>query len=122
MMGLEEHLIGMFRDDFEFNESAGASHLGGHAPLGDCAESVAEKTKTATDGAPISVPGATSVSASQPTAGVPQWAKEAEAELGKIPFFVRKKARANTERFATDRGIALITKETLYEAKAHYAR
>ena len=29
MMGLEEHLLGMFRDDFEFSDEAGASHLGG---------------------------------------------------------------------------------------------
>ena len=27
MMGLEEHLLGMFRDDFEFSDEAGASHL-----------------------------------------------------------------------------------------------
>ena len=28
MMGLEEHLLAMFRDDFEFHDGAGASHLG----------------------------------------------------------------------------------------------
>ena len=28
VMGLEEHLLTMFRDDFEFSDSAGASHLG----------------------------------------------------------------------------------------------
>ena len=28
VMGLEEHLLAMFRDDFEFNDEAGASHLG----------------------------------------------------------------------------------------------
>ncbi len=28
MMGLEEHLLGMFRDDAEFHDEAGASHLG----------------------------------------------------------------------------------------------
>ena len=27
-MGLEEHLLHMFRDDFEFNDSVGPSHLG----------------------------------------------------------------------------------------------
>jgi light-independent protochlorophyllide reductase subunit B len=27
-MGLEEHLLGMFRDDFEFGDDAGPSHLG----------------------------------------------------------------------------------------------
>jgi light-independent protochlorophyllide reductase subunit B len=50
------------------------------------------------------------------------WGAEAERELKKIPFFVRGKARRNTERFATERGIATITLETLYDAKAHYAR
>jgi light-independent protochlorophyllide reductase subunit B len=32
VMGLEEHLLHMFRDDFEFNDAAGPSHHGGHAP------------------------------------------------------------------------------------------
>ena len=31
VMGLEEHLLHMFRDDFEFNDDAGPSHHGGHA-------------------------------------------------------------------------------------------
>jgi light-independent protochlorophyllide reductase subunit B len=50
------------------------------------------------------------------------WSAEAEKELSKIPFFVRGKARRNTERYATEQGIAAITLETLYDAKAHYAR
>jgi light-independent protochlorophyllide reductase subunit B len=50
------------------------------------------------------------------------WSPEAEKELGKIPFFVRGKARRNTERFAQDLGVATITVETLYDAKAHYSR
>jgi light-independent protochlorophyllide reductase subunit B len=50
------------------------------------------------------------------------WAPEAQNELQKIPFFVRGKARRNTERFAAERGVALITVETLYDAKAHFAR
>jgi light-independent protochlorophyllide reductase subunit B len=48
------------------------------------------------------------------------WTAEAEKELKKIPFFVRGKARRNTERFAQDRGLACITLETLYDAKAHF--
>ena len=36
--------------------------------------------------------------------------------------FVRGKARRNTERFAAERGLNLITVETLYDAKAHYSR
>ncbi len=31
MMGLEEHLLGMFRNDFEFHDGAAPSHLGSHA-------------------------------------------------------------------------------------------
>jgi len=50
------------------------------------------------------------------------WAADAEKELYKIPFFVRGKARRNTERFANENGLVTITIETLYDAKAHYAR
>jgi light-independent protochlorophyllide reductase subunit B len=42
--------------------------------------------------------------------------------LKKIPFFVRSKARRNTEKFAAERGLPLISVETLYEAKAHFGR
>ena len=49
------------------------------------------------------------------------WTLEAERELKKVPFFVRGKARRNTERFAREQGIALITVETLYHAKAHFS-
>ena len=54
--------------------------------------------------------------------GALAWSADAERELNKIPFFVRGKARRNTERFANDRGVALITVETLYDAKAHFGR
>ncbi len=50
------------------------------------------------------------------------WDSGAEKELKKIPFFVRGKARRNTERFALDRGLTDITLETLYDAKAHFGR
>ena len=43
-------------------------------------------------------------------------------ELRKIPFFVRGKARRNTERFAAEQGRPIIDLETLYDAKAHFAR
>lgn len=103
MMGLEEHLITMFRDDFEFHDGAAPSHLAHTTPT-----SVAV---TGPDARPIA------------QAAAPQgWAAEAEKELSKIPFFVRGKARRNTERFAAERGIATITLETLYDAKAHFSR
>jgi light-independent protochlorophyllide reductase subunit B len=61
-------------------------------------------------------------SAAVPSASPLTWEIDAEKELGKIPFFVRGKARKNTERFAIAQGLARITKDTLYEAKAHYGR
>ncbi len=108
-MGLEEHLLTMFRDDFEFSDSNGSSHLGhGHsAPTRHPSESWD----------PVKTEGA------QP-AGDPsvRWDDVAELELKKIPFFVRGKARRNTESYAAERGLAMITRDTLYDAKAHYAR
>jgi light-independent protochlorophyllide reductase subunit B len=56
------------------------------------------------------------------TDGSVVWLPDAERELKKIPFFVRGKAKRNTEAYAAERGVARISVETLYEAKAHYAR
>ena len=50
------------------------------------------------------------------------WTHDAEKELRKIPFFVRGKAKRNTEHNAAEQGIATITIETLYDAKSHFAR
>ena len=50
------------------------------------------------------------------------WTAEGARELQKIPFFVRGKAKRNTERYASEKGLTVIGVETLYEAKAHYAR
>ena len=102
MMGLEEHLIGMFREDFEFRADAAPSHLGSTQPR--------------------ALPAELLEAASPQAAGGTTWAGEAEKELGKIPFFVRGKVRRNTEKFALDRGVSTITLDTLYDAKAHYAR
>ena len=56
-----------------------------------------------------------------PAAAIPAtWAPEAEKELRKIPFFVRGKARRNTERYAQEHRVPVITVETLYDAKAHF--
>lgn len=105
MMGLEEHLLAMFRDDFEFADGAVPSHLG----AGQAAPADDARAASATAPAMVSDIAVT-------------WAADAEKELRKIPFFVRGKARRNTERFANENGVATITIETLYDAKAHYAR
>lgn len=105
MMGLEEHLLRMFRDDFEFHEGAAPSHLGRAAvPAAPTPEAAAPAEPA--PGQPSTTP----------------WSADAEQELRKIPFFVRGKARRNTERYASERGLASITLETLYEAKAHFSR
>jgi light-independent protochlorophyllide reductase subunit B len=153
MMGLEEHLLHMFREDFEFHEGAGASHLGRgngvplvvspERPARDAANDPVQATAAAAAAAnavvaaaaradavaaPVAVrPAAaatTTVATPAPAAppGPAAWTHDAERELGKIPFFVRGKARRNTERYALERGLATITLETLYDAKAHFSR
>jgi light-independent protochlorophyllide reductase subunit B len=109
MMGLEEHLLTMFRDDFEFNDEAMPSHLG-HGRKPAAAERTAE-TAAADSGLDEAFDNTVAL-----------WTEDAEQELKKIPFFVRGKARRNTERYATEQGVASITVETLYDAKAHFGR
>lgn len=108
VMGLEEHLLGMFREDFEFSNDAGPSHLGSHkqapAPVPAPSPAVqADDTPETADAAAV-------------------WRDDALAELKKIPFFVRGKARRNAETFAAQSGAEVITLETLYDAKAHFGR
>ena len=45
------------------------------------------------------------------------WDKDAKAELGKIPGFVRGKVKRNTEKFARERSLSEITLEVMYAAK-----
>lgn len=111
MMGLEEHLLGMFRGDREFHDDAAASHLGSAAGCVDAPSPPA----------PLQAAEARSPSPlEQATASSLLWTFDAERELKKIPFFVRGKARRNTEAFAELGGLAEITVETLYDAKAHF--
>ena len=95
----------MWHEDFEFNDSAGPSHLASHSNNNydqGGSKSGQQQEQIGQD--------------------LPVWEKGAELELKKIPFFVRGRARRNTETFAKEKGIVSITTETLYEAKAHYAR
>ena len=103
MMGLEEHLIGMFRGDMEFHEEAMPSHLGHNSTPERQPEAIASKAQGQQE--LISI-----------------WDDEAQTELRKIPFFVRGKAKRNTERFALEQGVQKISIETLYDATAYYSR
>ena len=117
MMGLEEHLLGMFREDFEFHDGRG--RLASRPWRGEERAAAAGRRT-----------GADPSCRRPPSRGSPTQASRhrhldaaaAEQELRKIPFFVRGKARRNTERFAAERGVAPITVETLYDAKAHFGR
>ncbi len=122
MMGLEEHLLAMFRADFEFHDAAPPSHLG-HARAAPAAAAPSAAAAEPPQSATASPPPAANAASAPPAAEAGRsWAPEAERELQKIPFFVRGKARRNTERFAAERGIAQITIDTLYDAKAHFGR
>ena len=106
MMGLEEHLIGMFRHDFEFVDGH-QSHLGhaGGAGAGNNHGTESVRASGCLDEAP---------------SGPLVWTADGEAELKKIPFFVRGKVRRNAESYARTVGCKEISSETLYDAKAHY--
>ena len=106
MMGLEEHLLGLFREDREFHGEATPSHLSNGA--GPIKETPVREPPSRYA---IVVPSSTAA-----------WDADAKQELDKIPFFVRGRARRNTERFAQERGLDTITIETLYDAKAHFGR
>jgi len=136
MMGLEEHLIGMFRHDFEFVDGH-RSHLGDGAPaVAPVAESLREGTvgqmgprgsEPVANATRVAVAVAETAAAplqeiGRAAEGAPIWTPDGEAELHKIPFFVRGKVRRNTEAFASERGVARIDAETLYDAKAHFSR
>ncbi len=100
MMGLEEHLIGMFRHDFEFTDGH-QSHLG---HLGGLKENKSSQPREElTDSSKELC-----------------WTPEGEAELSKIPFFVRGKVRKNTEKYAEEIGCKQIDSETLFDAKAYF--
>ncbi|MGB7487928.1 MAG: nitrogenase component 1, partial [Phormidesmis sp.] len=136
MMGLEEHLIGMFREDFEFAEGHMSHlHTAPHAAETVNAQPVAVGALAAPAKSPSDLTSdltsnlgheasAESNSGAKPMAEAPSdaaeasWTADGIAELKKIPFFVRGKVKRNTEKFASDRGISAITVDTLYEAKA----
>ncbi len=109
MMGLEEHLIGMFRHDFEFIDGH-QSHLGhkGGEPhqLDEQKTQINSSSHDSTDNC---------------FDKELIWTSDGKEELAKIPFFVRGKVRRNTENYARQSGCKQINSETLLDAKAHFS-
>ncbi len=104
-LGLEKHLIDFFGDaglEYEDDaEAAGPSAKGhGDAESGESAAgrgSVASSLASEGDGMP--------------------WTDDAEKMLRKVPFFVRKKVRKNTENYAREIGETTISGDVFRQAK-----
>ena len=93
MMGLEEHLLAMFRDDVEFHDGGRRRRIWAQGAGRQPAPSRRAVETVAPDG-------------SRAPPHRPSWqAAKPRRNCGKIPFFVRGKARRNTERFARERGL-----------------
>lgn len=92
-LGLEKHLIDFFGD-------AGLEYEEMEPALGQ-------------NGAAAPSPSA----AAAPEEGGMQWTDDAETMLKKVPFFVRKKVRKNTENFAQENGETTVSVEVFRRAK-----
>ncbi len=93
-LGLEKHLIDMFGDaGLDYEQEPAAAPTNGHA----ASSPEPETERTPDDGI--------------------LWAAEAEAMLGKVPFFVRGRVRKNTEQFAAEHGHGTVTMDVLQAAR-----
>jgi light-independent protochlorophyllide reductase subunit B len=106
-LGLEKHLIDFFGD-------AGLEYEEPEAPSAEAPSTGEVPTFAAGAAAPV----ATAVAA-PPANGEMSWTDEAEKMLNKVPFFVRKKVRKNTENFAREIGEPTISAEVFRKAKEH---
>ena len=102
VLGLEHHLIETFgpRGQGRFAEAAPEPEFAGQVP--------AEPAPVPVAAGGTAVPG-----------GLPRWDPAAEKLLGRVPFFVRKKARTNVEMYARERQIAVIDESVLLRAREH---
>jgi light-independent protochlorophyllide reductase subunit B len=109
VLGLEHHLIETFgpRGQNRFAEAA--------PELDEPSSLPARELIAAHAGASASNP---NDGAAQPVETL-TWDPAAERLLGRIPFFVRKKARTNIEKYAREKGIATIDEATILRAREH---
>ncbi|MBV5319598.1 MAG: ferredoxin:protochlorophyllide reductase (ATP-dependent) subunit B [Chlorobium phaeobacteroides] len=104
-LGLEKHLIDFFGDaGLEYEESDDAAKAEPDQPVSNAHGHT--ESKTVSQGEPIA----------SDEGGI-SWSDEAETMLKKVPFFVRKKVRKNTEDFALGIGESCVTAEVFRKAK-----
>ncbi|NBQ15256.1 MAG: DUF3479 domain-containing protein, partial [Proteobacteria bacterium] len=103
MMGLEEHLLAMFRDDVEFHDGAAPSHLGGKAQK--------SQDKPAEAIAPEPVAAMAQADAAPVATGAPitfRWDDTAEKELSRLCMTPKLTSPAE----ATPMRVVLVTMDT----------
>ncbi|MCB0065019.1 MAG: ferredoxin:protochlorophyllide reductase (ATP-dependent) subunit B [Caldilineaceae bacterium] len=118
-LGLEKHLIDMFGDaglEYETAATPTAATIGAMDSEAEAHETVMQSDATA-NGATANGVAANGVTTTALTAEQIVWTADAEAMLGKIPFFVRRRVRRNTARYAAEQGHATVTVDVLQEAK-----
>ncbi len=97
VLGLEHHLIETF----------------GPRNQGQFADAMPDRAD-----APNAAAAASAATATAP--GTIVWEAAAEKLIGRVPFFVRKKARANVERYAREHALTTVTEGVLLRAREHF--
>jgi light-independent protochlorophyllide reductase subunit B len=120
VLGLEHHLIETFgpRGQGRFAEAAPEPEFEPADALVAAGGGSASGGAFAANGV-STAGGATAANGASDANGAPRWDAAAEKLLGRIPFFVRKKARANVEKYAREREIAVIDESVLLRAREH---
>lgn len=123
-LGLESHLIEMFRElpGVDHDPVLGSVRLPDLPETTPTAAVVNEEVAQTTNGANVPSVGTSVAPVEQPFTGDPVWSEAALAEMKKIPFFVRKKAMLNTEKYAREHGIREILPKTIHETRDELSR
>ncbi len=119
-LGMEKHLIDLFGDaGLDLPEKTERVSVAEPAPVAPPVESSKplDESPVAVAVAPAPAPTTTAAVTPAPAPVDPVWAADAEAMLKKVPFFVRGRVRGNVEKYARQRGHAVITAEVLLAAK-----
>jgi light-independent protochlorophyllide reductase subunit B len=123
VLGLEHHLIETFgpRNQGRFAEAmpeGNAATTAAYAPAG-ANGNAASANGAATPGSNAATNGHAAATNEPGVAGELRWDPAAEKLVSRIPFFVRKKARGNIEKYARENAIAVVDERTVLAAREH---